>query len=298
MGTLLEKQSESYKEEGFQGNLGSLAGSLVGSSGATKEKEKEKEKKKEQGKRKETDKRKGKGKDTVEKGGSLRGTVGSLGTLLEKQSESNKEEGFQGNLGSLVVAADNVGSLFHTLTIAHPTQFRTRVRAWLLSCYVDQLPTPADPWIHNLEIGIYNYAVKDARQRSVLATWNNAAFVQLYINRLRVMWLNLTPAWWTELCTHTLGFDTLATMTHQEFHPARWESFVADKQKHDVMLQSQQSTQQGDHTFTCKKCRHGKSAQEQELLQGCSYYQMQTRSADEPMTTFVRCLDCGKGWKF
>ena len=43
----------------------------------------------------------------VNKGGSLRGTVGSLGTLLEKQSESDKEEGFQGasatkNLGSLV----------------------------------------------------------------------------------------------------------------------------------------------------------------------------------------------------
>ena len=30
----------------------------------------------------------------------------------------------------------------------------------------------------------------------------------------------------------------------------------------------------------------------------CSYYQMQTRSADEPMTTFVTCLECDKQWKF
>ena len=29
----------------------------------------------------------------------------------------------------------------------------------------------------------------------------------------------------------------------------------------------------------------------------CDYYQMQTRSADEPMTTFVTCLECGKRWK-
>ena len=37
----------------------------------------------------------------VNKGG-LQGPVGSLGTLLDKQSESDKKEGFQGNLGSLV----------------------------------------------------------------------------------------------------------------------------------------------------------------------------------------------------
>ncbi|XP_063967933.1 transcription elongation factor S-II-like [Lytechinus pictus] len=30
----------------------------------------------------------------------------------------------------------------------------------------------------------------------------------------------------------------------------------------------------------------------------CTYNQMQTRSADEPMTTFVFCNDCGHRWKF
>ena len=27
------------------------------------------------------------------------------------------------------------------------------------------------------------------------------------------------------------------------------------------------------------------------------YYQLQTRSADEPMTTFITCTKCGKKWK-
>jgi transcription elongation factor S-II len=30
----------------------------------------------------------------------------------------------------------------------------------------------------------------------------------------------------------------------------------------------------------------------------CTYNQVQTRSADEPMTTFVFCNECGHRWKF
>uniref|UniRef100_A0A8R1YGH9 Transcription elongation factor S-II n=1 Tax=Pristionchus pacificus TaxID=54126 RepID=A0A8R1YGH9_PRIPA len=30
----------------------------------------------------------------------------------------------------------------------------------------------------------------------------------------------------------------------------------------------------------------------------CTYTQLQTRSADEPMTTFVFCMECGNRWKF
>ena len=40
--------------------------------------------------------------------------------------------------------------------------------------------------------------------------------------------------------------------------------------------------------FKCGKC--GKRE--------CTYYQLQTRSADEPMTTFVTCVNCDNRWKF
>ncbi|KAK4283754.1 hypothetical protein QN277_000674 [Acacia crassicarpa] len=40
--------------------------------------------------------------------------------------------------------------------------------------------------------------------------------------------------------------------------------------------------------FVCGKCRKRE----------CTYYQMQTRSADEPMTTYVTCVSCNHHWKF
>lgn len=42
------------------------------------------------------------------------------------------------------------------------------------------------------------------------------------------------------------------------------------------------------NSFKCGRCGKRK----------CTYYQLQTRSADEPMTTFVTCVNCNKRWKF
>ena len=42
-----------------------------------------------------------------------------------------------------------------------------------------------------------------------------------------------------------------------------------------------------DGMFKCNKCKSMKTV----------YYQMQTRSADEPMTTYVTCTNCEARWK-
>jgi len=39
--------------------------------------------------------------------------------------------------------------------------------------------------------------------------------------------------------------------------------------------------------FKCGRCKQNKT----------SFYQMQTRGGDEPMTTFIRCLNCNHKWK-
>jgi transcription elongation factor S-II len=39
--------------------------------------------------------------------------------------------------------------------------------------------------------------------------------------------------------------------------------------------------------FECKKCKKRQ----------CVYYELQTRSADEPMTKFIKCCNCGFQWR-
>ncbi|KAJ3309695.1 RNA polymerase II elongation factor [Boothiomyces sp. JEL0838] len=51
---------------------------------------------------------------------------------------------------------------------------------------------------------------------------------------------------------------------------------------------SAQPVLQTTDMFRCGRCKERKT----------TYYQMQTRSADEPMTTFVTCVNCNNRWKF
>jgi transcription elongation factor S-II len=139
----------------------------------------------------------------------------------------------------------------------------------------------------NLEKGIYNYALKEATNRKVVKKWDNPYYIQIYLDRMRSIYLNLVkPALLQNVKDGTVTVKTLAFMTHQEMQPDKWEALIQakikkDKSKYDVQQEAMTDT------FKCRKC-HSKK---------CSYYQMQTRSADEPMTTFVTCIECANRWK-
>ena len=68
--------------------------------------------------------------------------------------------------------------------------------------------------------------------------------------------------------------------------PENWKSIYDEKEKRDKVLYEVNKGLATD-LFTCGRCKKNET----------TYYQLQTRSADEPMTTFVTCLNCGKRWK-
>ena len=140
----------------------------------------------------------------------------------------------------------------------------------------------------NLEKGVYNYSLEYAHKMNVVKQWSNQYFVQIYADRLRSIFLNLKKNGdlLRKLQDKEIKAHRLAYMTHQEMNPESWKELIElkeirDKNKYNPVLEA--STEE----FTCRRCKSNQ----------CTYYQMQTRSADEPMTTFVSCINCGSKWK-
>jgi transcription elongation factor S-II len=166
-------------------------------------------------------------------------------------------------------------------TISNPDSFRKNIRTKIQPVLGDETIST------NLEIAIYNYAIKEANSRKIIKKWDNPHFVQLYIDRLRSIYVNLKNMDLVEqVKTGEITPQTLAFMTHQELNPGRWSKLIEQKIKRDASKFTT-NVQASTDMFTCKKCRSKK----------CTYYELQTRSADEPATIFVTCLDCGKHWK-
>ena len=145
----------------------------------------------------------------------------------------------------------------------------------------------------NIEKGIYNWSLNEATKRRVVKRWNHPMFVQMYIDRFRTIYLNLKPTTYVgnnylleKIKDGSILSSQLSSLSHQEMSPETWDKLIQDKIKRDKSkyeINMEASTDQ----FKCFKCKKNK----------CTYYELQTRSADEPMTTFVSCLNCGNRWK-
>lgn len=178
------------------------------------------------------------------------------------------------------------------LQIANPDEFRKNVRSKLCERFVNTIGMTQDAAENaslNLERGIYNFTLRESDTKNIVKKWDNGYFVQIYADRLRTVCINMTNTHVGQMLTSKqIKPHELAFMTHQDMNPDKWSALIKAKQlrdKHKYETKVEASTD----NFTCpnSKCRSTK----------CTYYQLQTRSADEPMTTFVTCIDCGKRWK-
>ncbi|ODQ51064.1 transcription elongation factor S-II [Saitoella complicata NRRL Y-17804] len=114
-----------------------------------------------------------------------------------------------------------------------------------------------------------------------------------YRDRMRGLLLNLkdkkNPALREAVLNGSIKADRLVNMKPDELASEEKKHEAQKIKEHNLFL-AQSATNTGAVTdlFQCGKCKERK----------VSYYQMQTRSADEPMTTFCTCTVCGNRWKF
>ena len=169
-------------------------------------------------------------------------------------------------------------------TIPNPPEFRQNVGKQLLKI----CPALSQLAAENMERSIYNYSLQEAGERNIVKKWDNPFFVQMYVDRLRAFYINLkeSPELQQRLLSREIKPQDVGKLTHQDMAPAKWQKLIEEKKIRDENKYTPKLEASTDN-FTCRKCKSKK----------CSYYQLQTRSADEPMTTFVTCLDCGSRWK-
>jgi transcription elongation factor S-II len=131
-----------------------------------------------------------------------------------------------------------------------------------------------------IEVAILNRCINDAQKWFVDIDWTNTVFVDMYRSRA----VSLYP--YREMAKD-MDVTKFVDSTLVDLDPGRWKAMIQsiiDKKK--AMYSKKSTASIFLHCSSCKKKTR------------CDFYQLQTRSADEPMTTFVTCLECDKKWKF
>ena len=73
-------------------------------------------------------------------------------------------------------------------------------------------------------------------------------------------------------------------MKPEELNPDNFEKIIKKKELEQYKKKNRATT----NAFKCSKCKQRK----------CTVEEKQTRSGDEPATTFVTCMECGHQFKF
>jgi transcription elongation factor S-II len=144
-----------------------------------------------------------------------------------------------------------------------------------------------------LEHHIYNTSLQVAAKKHITKHWSQPLFVEVYTSLARSVIGNLTPTSYiqnTSLYSRfqegRISLEELTTFGYSDLYPEIWKDLSIrqfEREKRQLEGNKSMATDQ----FECKRCHKRE----------CTYYELQTRSADEPMTIFIQCVNCGKHWR-
>lgn len=144
-----------------------------------------------------------------------------------------------------------------------------------------------------LEMGIYNASLEEAKRRMVPLTWDHTNFKWVYGMISKRTAANFQPdsyvgnndliARWKD---GEFTLDMIGQWNHYDLKPSHWKDLKDQQFRRDKRILEGNLAMATDR-FRCSRCQK----------KMCTYYELQTRSADEPMTIFISCVNCGKQWK-
>ena len=132
-----------------------------------------------------------------------------------------------------------------------------------------------------MELGIYEYAIVYALNNNISEKLILPIYTDVTDNILsnidqksKIKSVQLLE----NILNDNINPQYVAFLSPDQLNPAIWADII-NKKKYEEFKERNQAT---TDAFTCYKCGEKK----------CRITQLQTRSADEPMTTFVSCMVC------
>jgi len=165
-------------------------------------------------------------------------------------------------------------------------------REYVISQFAEILDIPETSTLCiNLEKSLNNWAVRRSKELMDDAAWDNHRFTNRYKHKFLELKSHIIrrPELRNSIRDGEIKPIKLMDMTPTQLWPGGpHDSCISERIYRDLRkLDMVRENKNQEGFFTCGRCRSKKT----------TYYQLQTRSADEPMTTFVTCLTCDRNWK-
>jgi len=145
-----------------------------------------------------------------------------------------------------------------------------------------------------VEKHIFDYVLLYCENNSIPTSLKNNIFRNLYVAKSRQFYHNLKEDSYVNnkeiqkiIKKKKINLEKLVHFTYKQLYPSKWKKFNKDLEilNKDIADFDQETTT--TDMFQCAKCKERK----------CVYAQYQIRSADEPATSFITCLNCGNAWR-
>ena len=144
-----------------------------------------------------------------------------------------------------------------------------------------------------IEKSIYNYIIHLSKEKNISRSWNNIIFKNLYISKIRSIYTNINKdsyiknnEFLQKIISNKINPEKIANLSVYDIFPNNWTELIEIKSKRDK-IKYKLKPESMSSLYVCRKCKGRET----------SYYEVQTRSADETMTQFITCLNCYHYWK-